>query len=289
MSHEIRTPLTAIIGFASLLRDRKDLPESAQLQVRRIESAGSALQAIVNDVLDFSKIEAGAVNLAPQAVSPESILRDTAALFTAQAGAKSLFLELVIEEPLPKCVRLDPNRFGQILFNLIGNAIKFTDQGGVTLVASYDQRLNTLKVLVEDTGPGLDDRDLPRLFDRFSQCDMSSTRKHGGAGLGLAISKGLVERMGGSIAAESKVGAGSTFRFEICAPTTTRIVASSQRRCLRQMMRKSSKRQTGKVVCDMRPFSRSTSSCWTTVCQILMVSKCFAALEVGPDQIKIYL
>lgn len=227
MSHEIRTPLTAIIGFASLLRDRKDLPESAQLQVRRIESAGSALQAIVNDVLDFSKIEAGAVNLAPQAVSPESILRDTAALFTAQAGAKSLFLELVIEEPLPKCVRLDPNRFGQILFNLIGNAIKFTDQGGVTLVASYDQRLNTLKVLVEDTGPGLDDRDLPRLFDRFSQCDMSSTRKHGGAGLGLAISKGLVERMGGSIAAESKVGAGSTFRFEICAPVAEGVAVSA--------------------------------------------------------------
>ena len=218
MSHEIRTPLTAIIGFSGLLATRTDLAEIAALQVRRIEGASSALLSIVNDVLDFSQLEAGQVVLTPRTVNVAAFVEDTLAMFGPQAEAKALWLELESDPSLPEVVSVDPDRLRQVLLNLIGNAIKFTDAGVVRLKVGYVGARQQLRIEVEDTGPGLNADQRGKLFRRFSQVDASSTRRHGGTGLGLAISKALIEVMGGEIGVTSKLGVGSTFWFCVDAP-----------------------------------------------------------------------
>ena len=218
MSHEIRTPLTAIIGFTSLLAGRSDLHESAQTHVKRVAGAGQALLAIVTDILDFSKLEAGQVEIKPRPVAPEAVLAAALQLFAPQATAKNLALLFEIEGELPPGLQFDPDRVRQILLNLIGNAIKFTDAGFVRVVAAYDATAGQLEVRVEDSGPGLTRAQQRKLFQRFSQVDDSTTRRHGGTGLGLAISKGLAEAMGGAISVRSRRGQGSAFYFRIDAP-----------------------------------------------------------------------
>ena len=218
MSHEIRTPLTAIVGFTSLLAARVDLDEAAQNQVRRVASAGQALLSIVNDVLDFSKLEAGQVEIKPRPTAPGEALADVLDLFTPQAQARGLALALAADGDLPACLLIDADRVRQVLMNLIGNAIKFTDAGAVRLAAAYDHKGARLEIRVEDTGPGLTRAQTRRLFQRFSQVDASSTRRHGGTGLGLAICKGLVEAMGGEIGVRSRPGKGSVFHLTVPAP-----------------------------------------------------------------------
>ena len=218
MSHEIRTPLTAIIGYTGLLAERSDLAAPARHQVERVESAGKALLSIVNDVLDFSKLEAGHFEIKPRVVSPLDEVRSAIQMFAPQADAKGLALEFHAADDLPAHVRLDPDRLRQILLNLVSNAMKFTTQGEVRVSVRFDAAAEQLHVAVRDTGPGLDEDQQTKLFQRFSQVDASRTRSHGGTGLGLAICKGLAEAMGGDIGVESARGAGSTFAFNVAAP-----------------------------------------------------------------------
>ena len=217
MSHEIRTPLTAVIGFSGLLATTPDLPAKAQDHVRRIQSGGRALLATVNDILDFSKLEAGQVEIRPEVCDPAIVVREALELFEANADAKGLTLTL--EGEAPGSLSLDPGRLRQILLNLIGNAVKFTDQGGVTVRLTWaDDRL---WVGVTDSGAGISPENQALLFRKFSQVDASSTRRHGGTGLGLAICRGLAEAMGGEIGVDSTPGQGSTFWFVLPAPAAT--------------------------------------------------------------------
>ena len=218
MSHEIRTPLTALIGFSDLLSARSDLPETASSFVRRIRGASAALLAIVNDILDFSKLEAGHFTITPRPVSLVEMARDALGMLEAQAGAKGLELEFEVAPRTPPSVMADPDRLRQILLNLIGNAVKFTDEGMVRLTVAYDAAAQAARFEVQDTGPGMDEAQQAKLFQRFSQVDGSPTRRHGGTGLGLAICRGLAEAMGGAISVTTAPGHGSVFKFHIPAP-----------------------------------------------------------------------
>ena len=219
MSHEIRTPLTAILGFSSLLNERGGLDDTASTYLSRIANAGQSLLSIVNDVLDFSKLEAGQVEIVREAASPDKLLEAALMMFTPQAQAKGLDLVFEAKGPLPAHLLLDAERLGQVLLNLIGNAVKFTEAGSVRLATRYEN--GRLAVEVQDTGSGLTPEQQNRLFKRFSQVDASSTRNHGGTGLGLAICKGLVEAMDGEIGLRSRPGEGSTFFFSIPALETS--------------------------------------------------------------------
>ncbi|WP_419321062.1 PAS domain S-box protein [Caulobacter sp. ErkDOM-E] len=219
MSHELRTPLTAVLGFTKLIEEQPDLTASTRGYIERVSNAGKALRATVNDILDFSKLEAGQVDIRPRPMSPTELAREAIELFDAQARAKGLSLTLSGFEIVPQQVLADPDRLRQILLNLIGNAVKFTEQGGVDLEAAYDSATQRLSFAVVDTGPGMPDDQIGHLFQRFSQVDGSATRKHGGTGLGLAICKGLVEVMDGDIGVESREGEGSRFWFSLPAPS----------------------------------------------------------------------
>ena len=228
MSHEIRTPLTAILGFAGLLAEHPGLDQVGRGHLQRVLTAGQSLLSIVNDVLDFSKLEAGHADLAPRPIAPIDFVREALSMFTDQAAAKGLTLDFLVEGPPPALVALDPDRFRQTLTNLIGNAVKFTREGGVRVRLRYEAPQSRLHVAVEDTGPGIGEADQAKLFQRFAQVDGSTTRQHGGAGLGLAICKGLTEAMGGQIGVRSKPGHGSIFSFHVLAPVEHAPPQSSQ-------------------------------------------------------------
>jgi PAS domain S-box-containing protein len=218
MSHEIRTPLTGILGFAGLLEKHADLPTDAQLFATRIATASRALLAVVNDILDFSKIEAGQVELAEQAIDPARFVVETVELVAAQAAEKRLTLDTVVETPLPTAVAADPGRLRQVLLNLLTNAVKFTDAGGITVGVGYSRAAGFLTISVTDTGVGIGPDQQLRLFQRFSQGDGSISRQYGGTGLGLAICRSLTALMGGEIEVESEPGRGACFRFSVRAP-----------------------------------------------------------------------
>ncbi len=223
MSHEIRTPLTAVLGFTGLLEERGDLAPDAAAYVARIAGAGRALLAIVNDVLDFSKLEAGEVTVSPAPTDVGMVAREVLEMFVFQAKAKALELRFDAVSDIPPFVSLDADRLRQILTNLTGNAVKFTDKGSVTVRLGYDARAERLNIEVSDTGPGIAAGMRDRLFQRFSQIDGSSTRANGGTGLGLAICRSLAEAMDGSVTLERRVGRGSTFRVELAAPSAEAI------------------------------------------------------------------
>jgi len=219
MSHEIRTPLTGIMGFAGLLEEIADLPPDARTYATRIATASRTLLTVVNDILDFSKIEAGQVDLDPQPLDPAAFVVETVELVAVQAEEKKLTLATVIETPLPRAVAADGPRLRQVLLNLLTNAVKFTEAGGVTVGVGYEAADGgRLRIRVTDTGVGIAPDCQGRLFQRFSQADGSISRQYGGTGLGLAICKSLTGLMGGEIGVESEPGQGATFRFTIRAP-----------------------------------------------------------------------
>ena len=219
MSHELRTPLTSIIGFARLLGDRAELTSEAKHYAQRISDASEALLAIINDVLDFSKLEAGQVMLEQAPVSVQRLADETTGLVSIQAAARGLKLVTRLGPGVPEHVVGDVARIRQVLLNLLSNAVKFTETGSITVKATWKPDegggSGRLRLAVCDTGAGIEPEKVKRLFERFSQADVSINRTHGGTGLGLAISKGIIELMGGRIGVSTRPGKGSTFWFEL--------------------------------------------------------------------------
>jgi signal transduction histidine kinase/DNA-binding response OmpR family regulator/HPt (histidine-containing phosphotransfer) domain-containing protein len=217
MSHEIRTPMNGILGVLDLI-NRTDLSSKQQRYVQIIESSARSLLTIINDVLDFSKMEAGKYELRADEFEVRQITQEVAELLSPKAHDKTLDLIMRVDPAVPQTIIGDMDRIKQVLNNLIGNAIKFTEHGHVELRVSVESAAAeelTLRFAVTDTGLGISQADQARLFAVFSQVDGSLTRKHGGTGLGLAISKQLAAAMGGKIGVESEPGQGSTFWFTI--------------------------------------------------------------------------
>ena len=217
MSHEIRTPMTAVLGMADLLINA-DLPVKERKYVTGIQKSGQHLLSLINDILDFSRIEAGKLDLETIDFSIPEVLEQVLSLLAPQAAELGLELRFELGAPLPPALRGDPTRLKQILVNLAGNGLKFTQSGGVTVAvhqcAAHDNR-ERFRFEVRDTGIGIPEDKHGILFNVFSQVDSSTTRQYGGSGLGLAICRQLVEAMGGEIGVESTPGVGSCFWFEV--------------------------------------------------------------------------
>jgi len=219
MSHEIRTPLAGVIGTTRLLAQTALDDEQRRLAEMAVES-GRALLGVVNDILDFSKIEAGRLTIRPAPFSLRACLESIAAPYRELARDHGLEFALSIDPAAPDALVGDDARIGQVLRNLLGNALKFTEAGSISLDAALEPEPEIpdtarIRFAVRDTGPGIAPDYLPRIFDSFSQADDSHTKQHAGTGLGLTICKSLVEQMGGGIAVESRLGSGSTFRFSL--------------------------------------------------------------------------
>ncbi len=218
MSHEIRTPMTSILGFADLLATPHLSHEDQRDYLETIHRNGKLLLDLINDVLDLSKIEAGKMTLERTGCSPWRIARDTVSMMRARAEEKGLDLNVRGEFPLPKAIRSDPVRLRQILVNLVGNAIKFTESGHVEVVLRLVAPQGApprMEFVVSDTGIGMTPEQMGELFRPFAQADTSTTRRFGGTGLGLAISRRLSRMLGGDIRVESRHGEGSTFSVSI--------------------------------------------------------------------------
>lgn len=222
MSHEIRTPLTAIIGFTDLMLNSPTL-ELWDDWLHTIARNADHLLAVVNDILDISKIESGRMNMERISCSPIRIVSEVSSLMQVRANEKSLNLEIEFRGEIPEMISSDPMRLRQILINLVGNAIKFTNDGEVRLLVRMldpsTEALPRISFEVIDTGIGIPEERLNQLFDNFTQADVSTTRKYGGTGLGLAISKRLAQLLGGDISVESREEKGST--FQVVIPTGT--------------------------------------------------------------------
>ena len=226
MSHEIRTPMTAILGFTDLLLG-SSLPGEALESVQIIKRNGQQLLAIINDILDLSKIESGAFRPESIACAPRQIVAEVIATMTAAAHARGLAITCETAPDVPNCIYTDPLRLRQILANLIGNAIKFTDAGSVKVTACLDAvHEPRLRIDVIDSGIGLTEEQIGLLFQPFSQADGSVSRRFGGTGLGLAISQRLAKVLGGDISVTSVPGSGSTFSLTLSVEMSEEIVPS---------------------------------------------------------------
>ena len=225
MSHEVRTPLNSILGFSELLSQTPDLPPESRDYAQTITSSGHALLRILDDVLDFSRLEAGRVQIETTTFDPRAVFENIRALLAPQAREKKLRLLTSIDEATPHRLQGDAGRLRQILLNLVGNALKFTGRGSVLLTLRPLPDGRNYEFSVKDTGPGISPAQIERIFRPFTQADSSISRRHGGAGLGLSISRRLAELMGGSLTVHSEIGHGS--RFIVTVPLTSAPLASS--------------------------------------------------------------
>jgi len=226
MSHEIRTPMNAVIGYSDLLSDTVKDPQQRNY-LNAIRAGSRSLLMLINDILDLSRIEAGKMRLDYSAVSMRRLLSDVRHIFDLRATEQGISLEVSVDSRMPAAMRLDETRLRQVLFNLVGNAIKFTHEGGVTVRATATPQIDdevdathrTLKsqlvVTVQDTGIGIPEDQQYQIFDAFEQQEGQSSRRYGGTGLGLAISRKLVRMMGGELDVESEPGVGSTFTVRL--------------------------------------------------------------------------
>lgn len=220
MSHELRTPLTAILGFSELLAGDRQLSTEQQDAIAIINRSGSHLLTLINNILDLSKIEAGKLVLQPGPCDLSQLLQDVHKLFQQSAAAKQLTLQLQVDAQMPESVEVDGGKLRQILINLLGNAVKFTDRGMVTLAVDCVSRSATVAKLmfsVRDTGVGIGEAECARLFEAFVQAE-AGRRSQQGTGLGLSISRQLTQLLGGDLVLESQLGVGSCFSFQLVLP-----------------------------------------------------------------------
>ncbi len=218
MSHELRTPLNAILGYSQLMQRAASLEPGQREYLYTINRSGEHLLELINDVLEISKIEAGRITLDPRTFDLHAMLQDLHAMFKVRTDGKGLSFDLSDLHDLPRYVVTDENKFRQVLINLLGNAVKFTDTGGIVLrVAARDASPEKMRLVVEveDTGPGIAEEELDKVFQVFEQTAVGR-RNLGGTGLGMAISRDYARMMGGDVTVTSRVEEGSTFRFEIC-------------------------------------------------------------------------
>jgi len=241
--HELRTPLNAIVGLSTILKD-SDIKEPLSEYIAQIHTSSELLISLVNDILDFTKIEAGKIEIENISFPLNSIVAQLFTIVGVQAKQKGLELRFEMDEALPDEIRGDPLRLTQVLINLTSNAVKFTKKGTITVnvkpLLRRDNR-DYIEFCVSDTGIGLTKEQAERIFESFTQADSATSREYGGSGLGLSISKKLVELMGGSIRVESEIGKGSRFIFTIELKSTLKSGLSDKER-----------REMRRYVCDER-------------------------------------
>jgi len=231
MSHEIRTPLTAILGYADLIEHEVDTLGSRETKLEYIEIVrrnGQHLLQVVNDILDISKIEAGKMTVENIVVNPAKLIEEVVALMAVGANATGIEFNAVLPPDLPSTIRTDPNRLRQVLVNLVGNAIKFTKKGSVTLQVDCNRKDQRMSFAIVDTGIGLSQEQIDKSFGAFEQADLTVTRKYGGTGLGLRISKHLTQLLGGDITIQSIFGIGSTFTATVATGLLDSVPTLSQ-------------------------------------------------------------
>ncbi|CAN7517509.1 response regulator [Duganella sp. LjRoot269] len=265
MSHELRTPMNAVLGMAHLLSTTGLSQEQARY-LEMIRASGQSLLGILNDILDYSKMTAGKIEIHPASFHLDEVLHSLASIMSVSVGEKNLELCIGVELDVPRMLVGDALRLQQILVNLTGNAIKFTAQGEVSVLverADGDGPLLMLRFTVRDTGIGMSGEQLARLFSPFTQGDLSTTRRFGGTGLGLTISKGLIELLGGTIAVHSVVGEGSTFAFTLPMNPSGEAAAETGKQAGRLHL----------LVVDDNPTSRSflgkTIMGWNWTCDVV--------------------
>ncbi len=215
MSHELRTPMNAILGFSDLCRDPAMPSDDRMRHLEVVYQSSTHLLSVINDILDISKIEAGRLSVDLEPCDPKALIDEMLTLFSGTAAEKGLHLRAEVAESVPDAILTDVTRLRQILINLVGNGIKFTESGGVLIEVEGDEIRSKVVFFVSDTGVGMTAEQLGRVFDPFEQADSSTTRRFGGTGLGLSISSALARLLDGDLSCETAVGEGSRFRLEL--------------------------------------------------------------------------